>query len=156
MSRYLDLFRALSEGEVSAASIEPIGPPTARRVDGAGSPDGWRRRYHNEADELAIRDGITLAVALCRAYSRLVAEWHLRHARPDPAHCAGCGELLAGPSVHQFETGEVVHLDPELGCWLRYGERWRAAAVAGLTEIGIPPPDGWGAEPRQYPDNEGV
>jgi hypothetical protein len=155
MSRYLELFRALSEGEEAlpdvAAPIAPIGPLVPPQAVGnppkdvAGDPDGWRRRYHNEVDELAIRDGITLAVALCRAYSRLVAEWHLRHALPDPAHCAGCGELLAGAEVHKFETREIVHLDPDLDCWRRYGERWRAAAVSGLTEIGLAPPDGWEA-----------
>jgi hypothetical protein len=91
-----------------------------------------------------IRGGITLAQAQPKAFERVLHEWHQRHAWPRSEWCAGCGgDLAGGQSIHEFPTGESVHLTDDLGCWIAYGERWRGAAVTGSRKLGIDPPEGW-------------
>jgi hypothetical protein len=94
-----------------------------------------------------IRDGIVLAEAQPKAFERVLHEWHQRHAWPGSEYCAGCGgDLAGGQSIHEFPTGESVHLTDDLACWLEFGRRWRAAAVAGLADLGIEAPAGWEPE----------
>jgi hypothetical protein len=105
----------------------------------------WRRAYFAECDRLMIRDGIVLAQP--KAFERVLHEWHQRHAWPASEWCAGCGgDLAGGQSIHEFPTGESVHLTDDLACWLEFGRRWRAAAVAGLADLGIEAPAGWEPE----------
>jgi hypothetical protein len=160
MTKYLDAFRRLSGGSmtpdksdnsdnsprsgpfVTSVSIVRVTEPESRCVD--DDSQAWRRAYFAECARLMLRDGIVLAEAQPKAYERLLHDWHQRHAWPGSEWCAGCGgDLAGGQSIHEFPTGESVHLTDDLACWLEFGRRWRASAVAGLRELGIEAPEGW-------------
>jgi hypothetical protein len=79
-------------------------------------------------------------VADAVAYDEVVSRWHLLNGtRPDPSHCAGCGELLSGTETLPLPDGGRVHIDDEWACLRRYGKRWRNEAMKALAEIGITP-----------------
>jgi hypothetical protein len=83
------------------------------------------------------------ADAECLAYGEVTLDWHRRHgARPDPRLCAGCGDDLPGETGLVLCDGARVHLDGVRGvnCVIAYGKKWRGAAVAGLTALGLDPP----------------
>jgi hypothetical protein len=123
-------------------SVVPSPPPVPRESN-TGNAASWRQLYHATADDLMRVHRITLAQALPRAYERMVSEWYLRHAQPDEAHCAGCGERIDDEqTIHIFMTGDRVHLADDLDCWLKFGRLWWTKAEAGSAALGIHKPDG--------------
>jgi hypothetical protein len=76
------------------------------------------------------------------AWGEMENEWHQLHGEHIPSHvCAGCGELIGGLPVLEVGHGSRVHIG-DLDCVIRFGERWRAAATAGLRAIGLSPAEG--------------
>jgi hypothetical protein len=103
----------------------------------------WRRVYFAACDRVMLTDRVTLAQAQPVALDRTVTLWHMRHGtRPSPktSCCAGCGRPVAHP-VHSLPDGAAVC--PTDTCLIAYGEKWRAAAAAGLALLGIEAPEGW-------------
>jgi hypothetical protein len=132
--------------DVLAVLAPPDAPDTTGRKSDAADWTSWRGRYAarithwfrcgqrgwQEAERLALGEFI-----LC---------WHReRGARPDPAHCAGCGDDVAPEAVLTLADGARLHCDGVRGvdCIIAYGTRWRGAAVAGLHALGIEPPEGF-------------
>jgi hypothetical protein len=81
------------------------------------------------------------------AFGDIVVEWHRRYGEPpDSRCCAGCGfELGDSASAIVLSDGARVHLGGVHGadCLIRYGWRWREAAMAALARLGINPPQGF-------------
>jgi hypothetical protein len=128
-----------ADGPASDAAAERLA-----RAKGVDGPDGddyqaWRewmcRRY-----TLWKTRGYLRVEALGMAWGEAEWEWHKRHgAKPDPDHCAGCGERLPSGTGMRMIDGAVVHIgDPELvECPAIYGAQWRGAASAGLMALGL-------------------
>jgi hypothetical protein len=76
--------------------------------------------------------------------NELLNEWHTRNGRRWPIwQCAGCDQLIGGLAALTLADRNRVHLDDKLSCLLRYGERWRSEATAGLRALGLHPPRGF-------------
>ena len=72
--------------------------------------------------------------------AELECRWHrLYGERMWALECAGCGKPIGGLPSLDFADGNRVHL--ELGCLIRYGQRWRGAAMRALLSMGLQPPD---------------
>jgi hypothetical protein len=66
--------------------------------------------------------------------------WHRLYGWREPEwRCAGCCQQIGGLALLTLGDGNRVHLD-RLDCLLRFGERWRSEAAAGLHAIGLDPP----------------
>jgi hypothetical protein len=104
-------------------------------------PTDWRARYHKAMAHWGALHPPVEAAGL--AWGELLTRWHrLRGARTPEWQCAGCGSPIGGLPALTLSDGARVHFD-RLDCLIRYGERWRRAATAGLRVLGLdPPPDG--------------
>jgi hypothetical protein len=49
---------------------------------------------------------------------------------------------LAGAEVLLLPHGEHAHANPDYGCIIAYGRRWKGAAASALAQYGIPAPEG--------------
>jgi hypothetical protein len=70
------------------------------------------------------------------AFERRILEFHRKHGGriPHPL-CGGCGEPIgARPRAPDLADGNRVHLADGYECLIRYGERWRAKALAAVTD----------------------
>ena len=106
----------------------------------------WRDLFEKRAVIREIDRGRPRENAEGLAFSDVILEWHLRHgARPDPRHCAGCGDELAAAAGLVLCDGARVHLDGVRGvnCVTAYGQKWRGAALIALGALGIDPPKGF-------------
>jgi hypothetical protein len=84
-------------------------------------------RQRNEAEHLA--------------YGELLDEWRKSHGRRWPEwQCAGCDAPIGGLSALPLADGNRVHFGEERECLIRFGQRWRGEAVAGLRALGLDPP----------------
>jgi hypothetical protein len=115
-------------------------PPDPFEPPPAGHGPEWRRWFNllvQHKEDL----GHPPALAARLAYGEGLTVWHLQSgAKPDPRCCAGCGGPVAHP-VHSLPDGAAVC--PTDTCLIAYGEKWRAAAAAGLALLGIEAPEGW-------------
>ena len=100
----------------------------------------WRAR-HREA--LAYWSALrTVDDAAGLVWGEMQTRWHrLNGERAPEWQCAGCGEPVGGRTVLTLADSNRVHFD-KFNCLLRYGERWRSEASAGLKALGLPPPAG--------------
>jgi hypothetical protein len=100
----------------------------------------WRAR-HREA--LAYWSTLrTIEEAAGLAWGELEDRWHRIHGARSPAwQCAGCGEPVSGLAALRLADGNRVHFET-FDCLLRFGERWRREAIAGLRAMGLDPPAG--------------
>jgi hypothetical protein len=81
------------------------------------------------------------AEAACLAWGELEKRWHRFHGAKAPEwQCAGCGEPIGGHPALRLADGNRVHFDDDFRCLLRFGERWRREATAGLKAFGLDPP----------------
>jgi hypothetical protein len=80
------------------------------------------------------------AEAAALAWGEIQLRWHRLHGARSPAwQCAGCRSPIGGRTALDLADGNRVHLDG-LDCVLRFGERWRREATAGLRALGLNPP----------------
>ena len=139
---------------VVRAGSKPVPGELVRRlrlakteVLAALAPKWWRDRYAARVVHWLLHGQRPWQHAECLAFAELILTWHLQHGTPpDPRCCAGCGDDLPDHSGLVIDReGSRVHLDGVRGsnCIIAYGARWRGAAVAGLHELGIEPPDGF-------------
>ena len=78
------------------------------------------------------------------AWGEMQARWHRLHApRLQEWQCAGCGQPIGGLPSLDLQDGVRVHLE-QIGCLIRYGERWRGEATRALVAIGLRSPAGTG------------
>ena len=104
----------------------------------------WRGWYEERAAIREFDAGYPRPMAERLAFNETVDRWHrLFGARPDPARCAGCGELVSGREVLQLPGGARVHVDSEYVCLIEYGRRWRRSAIEALAALGLIPPEEW-------------
>jgi hypothetical protein len=126
--------------EVMAALVpaEPASEPDKRGAD----PGWWRRHYVIRTIDWELSGVRPEWRARGIAWGELLDEWHRRHGTRVPQwQCAGCGEPIGGLAALDLADGNRVHLD-NLDCLLRFGERWRREAAAGVQTLGLdPPPD---------------
>jgi hypothetical protein len=110
-------------------------------------PDGvawWRNHFTIRTinRELDGKRGRLKAQRL--AFNDLVDEWRKRYGRRWPAwQCAGCDEPIGGLSALSLADKNRVHFEEERECLIRFGQRWRGEAVAGLQGLGLEPPEGF-------------
>jgi hypothetical protein len=90
---------------------------TARRVPALGADAANRRVW-----------GIALTL------------WHGLHGeQSDPRCCAGCGRPVG--QGFRLPDGAAIHDDTRFtDCLIRYGQRWRGRATAGLSALGLREP----------------
>jgi hypothetical protein len=106
-------------------------------------PAPWRDQFYERVAIRMHEDGYPRAEAECLAFGRIILEWHLKHgARADPRRCAGCGEEASGEGSFVLLDGARLHLDGfrSIDCIIRYGAKWRSAAVDALRLLGVAPP----------------
>ena len=104
----------------------------------------WRAWYEERATIRESRAGYPRPVAERLAFKECFTRWHRLHGVcPDPARCAGCGELVSGREVLRLPDGARVHLNAGFSCLTAYGRRWRTVAVKALASLGLTPPEGW-------------
>jgi hypothetical protein len=126
------------DGPAREAAAERLA--RARGVDGPDGDDyqAWREWIIGRYRAWRTR-GYLRIEALGMAWGEAECEWNLRHAKPDPDHCAGCGERVTPGTGDRQIDGAVVHIgDPEhVDCLAIYGAQWRGAASAGLMAMGL-------------------
>jgi hypothetical protein len=111
------------------------------------TPDGrdaawWRREFVVRTIDRLV-GARTQEEAKLLALNQLAVEWHRRHAVRAPEwQCAGCDGPIGGLPALALADGSRVHFET-LECILRYGERWRSEATAGLQALGIDPRTGF-------------
>ena len=119
-----------------------------RQGDGRTDPKGdtpaawrvWYRALIQHHNRLGRDDDLAGSLAWGEAES----VWHLKHGTtPNQSTCAGCGGLLSGRERLILSDGAAVHWDEGAGfdCLAAHGTRWRADATAGLTALGLEPPN---------------
>ena len=130
----------------------PSNPSNPKNEEFPTSPNAaadlawWRDLFEKRAVIREIDRGRPRENAEGLAFSDVILEWHLRYgARPDPRHCAGCGDELATEAGLVLCDGARVHLDGVRGvnCVTAYGQKWRGAALIALGALGINPPQGF-------------
>jgi hypothetical protein len=102
------------------------------------------RHWHNRNHEaLAHWGALHPAEEAARlAWGELEHRWYQLHgARVPEWQCAGCGDPIGGLTALDLANGNQAHFDG-LDCVLRFGERWRREATAGLRAMGLEPPAG--------------
>ena len=128
-----DLVRQLRAAK--AALLTALSLPTETRDAG-----WWRRQFTiRTLDRLIGNRDREEAERL--AFNDLVIEWHRLHGEQVPRDlCAGCRRPLAGAEAIDMIDGSRIHIADGYDCLIRYGERWRRAATAGLRVLGLDPP----------------
>jgi hypothetical protein len=97
----------------------------------------WRARHREALARWGALHPAEEAAGL--AWGELLSRWHIQHGERAPDwQCAGCRQPIGGLEGLVLGDGNRVHL----GCSLRFGERWRSDAAAGLRAIGLVPPAG--------------
>ena len=77
-----------------------------------------RDRWANAAEHIAIAKRV--------AWGTVEVRWHLeRGERPDPDHCAGCGDPIGEGSALELADGAQVHIADGDACIIAYGRKWR-------------------------------
>jgi hypothetical protein len=101
----------------------------------------WRAR-HREA--LAYWSAFhPAAEAAGLAWGEIENHWHMQQGERVPHWgCAGCREPIGRLEGLTLGDGNRVHLN-KLDCLLRFGERWRSEAAAGLQALGLDLPEGF-------------
>ena len=101
----------------------------------------WRAR-HREA--LAYWSAFhPSAEAAGLAWGEIENHWHMQQGERVPHwRCAGCREPIGKLEGLTLGDGNRVHLN-KLDCLLRFGERWRSEAAAGLQALGLDLPEGF-------------
>jgi hypothetical protein len=103
----------------------------------AEAPD-WRVRHREALAYWSALHPVEEAARL--AWDQLEDRWHRLHGQRAPVgQCAGCGEPMGGLAALDLADGNRVHID-KLDCLLRFGERWRSEAAAGLLALGLSKP----------------
>jgi hypothetical protein len=141
-----DTRRIASAARAVGGGVPRRNSATPQRSTAASSSDraiptvaaGWLAR-HREA--LAHWGALHPAEeAAGQAWGELLSRWHMQHGERVPHwQCAGCHEPIGGRVVLDLADGSRVHLN-ELNCLLRFGERWRSEAAAGVEALGLVPP----------------
>jgi hypothetical protein len=78
------------------------------------------------------------------AFGEIVEAWCRRHPQHHPADtCSGCGQALAGDTLHL--PGARVHWERhrEFACLIAAGVSRKACAIQALAEMGLELPSGW-------------
>jgi hypothetical protein len=129
--------------EVMTALVpEPAQKPVERCPD-QGGPAWWRRHYIVRTIDWELSGVRPECRARGIAWGELLNEWHRRHGTRVPRwQCAGCGEPIGGLAALDLADSHRLHFD-KLHCVLRFGERWRSEAAAGLRALGLDPPQGF-------------
>jgi hypothetical protein len=100
----------------------------------------WRERFTTKAFEWLVGDRDWEA-AKELAWGDLQNEWHLRYGKRWPAwQCAGCEKPISGLAALDLPDGNRIHAEP-IDCLITFGRRWRGAADAGLSALGLEPSD---------------
>jgi hypothetical protein len=139
---------ATHKTEILALLARAPDAPTTTAGGGspAAEPAWWRDFFEERAAHRQYDGGYPRVQAEQLAFGEVILEWHCRHgARADPHRCAGCGDVLPGDADLILADGARVHFGGSRGvdCLLYYGAKWRGAAVEGLQELGLDPPDGF-------------
>jgi hypothetical protein len=101
-------------------------------------PADWRARHREAIRHWSLLHTAEEPAEL--AWGEMQNRWHRLHgARAPEWQCAGCGEPVGGLAALTLVDGNRVHVD-KLDCLLRFGERWREEAAAGLRALGLDPP----------------
>lgn len=137
---------AMHKAEVLALLAQAPDAPTAKV--GAGNPAAeplfWRDFFEERAAHRQYDGGYPGVQAEQLAFGEAILEWHRRHgARADPRRCAGCGDILPGDAGLILADGARAHFGGIHGvdCLVYYGAKWRGAAIEGLHELGLDPPE---------------
>jgi hypothetical protein len=126
--------------EILAAVAPARAPPTVDLGDGS-DPAWWRRHRTIRTIHWGLTGRWTQDRAEGLAYGELLDEWCKSHGRRWPVwQCAGCDEPIGGLSALLLADGNRVHFDEERECLIRFGQRSRDEAVAGLQAFGLHPP----------------
>jgi hypothetical protein len=103
----------------------------------------WRRQFTIRTLHWGLSGRWTKDEAERLAYGELLDEWRKSHGRRWPFwQCAGCDEPIGGSSTLLLANGNRVHFDEECDCLIRFGDRWRGEATAGLKALGLAAPVG--------------
>jgi hypothetical protein len=137
-----------AKGEVLAtlASIECAPHDVGGQGDDPDvrNAEWWRRQLTIRSIHWGLTGKRTKAEVEGPAYGELLDEWRRSHGRRWPVwQCAGCDEPIGGMSALLLADENRVHFDKERECLVRFGERWRSEATAGLQALGIEPPEGF-------------
>jgi hypothetical protein len=117
------------------ARIRDAKPVLLAALDGATD---WRTQYREAMAHWGALHPPVEAAGL--AWGELQACWHRLHGERAPEwQCAGCGAPIGGLPALTLSDGARVHFE-RLDCVIRYGERRRHAATAGLRALGLDPP----------------
>jgi hypothetical protein len=105
-------------------------------------PASWRRpHYIDRTIDRGLSGYRPERQARSLAFQDLMDKWHKLYGRRWPVwQCAGCDEPIGGLSALTLADDNRVHFDTERECLIRYGERWRREAEAGLQALGLDPP----------------
>ena len=104
----------------------------------------WRRHFTIRTIHWELSGARTNVEAERLAYGELLNEWRKSHGRRWPVwQCAGCDEPIGGVSALSLSYENRVHFDEERECLIRFGQRCRSEAVAGLQALGLKPPEGF-------------
>ena len=134
------LARLLIEHKLDVMAALVPEEPASQAVELSPDPAWWRHHYLVRTINWELSGARPESSAQRIAWSELLNEWHRRHGtRISQGQCAGCGEPIGGRTTLDLADGNRVHLDG-LDCVLRFGERWRREATAGLRALGLDPP----------------
>ena len=121
----------------SAAVQHPTAASTSDRADPTPTIK-WRARQREALAYWSVHHPAPEAARL--AWGEQECRWHWLYGERTPEwQCAGCGEPVGGLPALDLADGARVHVGT-LNCVLRYGERWRRAATAALSAMGLEPP----------------
>jgi hypothetical protein len=106
-------------------------------------PGSWHDLYQERAAHREFDGDHPRAEAEELAFNELVVAWHALHGRRWPDwQCAGCDQPIGElPSLGLADRNRVHFAQPD--CLIRFGERWRGEAAAGLRLLGIERPGGF-------------
>lgn len=118
-------------GTVADTSHPPSSPES--------EPADWGAWFRTETARRAPTLGADAAER--RVWGIALNLWHRRHGkRPDAGCCAGCGRPVR--QGFRLPDGAAIHDDARFAdCLIRYGQRWRGRAAAGLLALGLREPD---------------
>jgi hypothetical protein len=135
-----------AEVMVALTEADERARPASRKCRAAVGAEYWRDLFDERAAHHEFDGGYSRADAERLAFGEMILEWHrLLGVPPEPNHCAGCGGELPGEGGFYLCDGAYVHFDGVRGvdCIVKYGKKWRGAAVAALRMLGFDPPQGF-------------